>query len=358
MCRAANRGSGSGRWRRRRLALRPSPAGASSSRPRHARDDDQQAEGGVGVHSLQVVRPRAAHGEHAGGGPQVGLGRRAVAEVEPGERAARAQAGDGAGVDDLPAERSGTWSEADHVVGDGDRLGIMLYDDHRVVVVVQAQQQIVHLVDVVGVQSAGGLVEDVGDVGQCRAEVADHLHALCLAPGSELDDRSRAISPSPSATKESSVRSGALDGSRSARTHVARSLICIARVGDADPCDPRRARGVAQPGAGALWARGEGDRVIDERAEMRLHRLSVLGEQRPRHAGDETLAGHVDAGDLHPRWLAVGEVVQLLAGRSADRLVGVEEARRAVRAEVPTTPVVARDAGRTPVEGLRVVVEL
>src|ERR671914_59305 len=43
-----------------------------------------------------------------------------------------------------------------------------------------AQQQVVHALDVVGVQADRRLVEDVGDVGERRPEVADHLRALRL----------------------------------------------------------------------------------------------------------------------------------------------------------------------------------
>src|SRR5438132_72802 len=44
-------------------------------------------------------------------------------------------------------------------------------------------QQAVHPLDVVRVQAGGRLVEDVGDVGERGAEVADHLDALRLTAG-------------------------------------------------------------------------------------------------------------------------------------------------------------------------------
>ena len=76
-----------------------------------------------------------------------------------------------------PGPRSTTWSAM------RDRLGLVLDDEHRVALVAQAQQQLVHPLDVVGMQADRRLVEDVGDVGQRRAEVADHLGALRLAAG-------------------------------------------------------------------------------------------------------------------------------------------------------------------------------
>jgi len=66
------------------------------------------------------------------------------------------------------------------VVGDRDRLGLVLHDQHGVALVAQLQQQVVHPLDVVGVQPDRRLVEDVGDVGERRPEVADHLGALRL----------------------------------------------------------------------------------------------------------------------------------------------------------------------------------
>ena len=82
---------------------------------------------------------------------------------------------------DLAAGRAGARAEVDDVVGDRDRLRLVLDDEHRVALVAQLQQQVVHPLDVVRVQADGRLVEDVGDVGERRAEVADHLGALRLA---------------------------------------------------------------------------------------------------------------------------------------------------------------------------------
>ena len=95
----------------------------------------------------------------------------------------RAQPLDGALEADRAAAGAGAGPEVDDVVGDRDRLGLVLHDEHGVALVAQLEQQVVHPLDVVRVQPDRGLVEDVGDVGQRRAEVADHLGALRLAPG-------------------------------------------------------------------------------------------------------------------------------------------------------------------------------
>ena len=91
--------------------------------------------------------------------------------------------------DDLAAGRRR--AEVDDVVGDRDHLGLVLDHEHGVALVAQPQQQPVHPLDVVRVQADGGLVEDVGDVGERRAEVADHLRALRLAARQRAGGRSR-----------------------------------------------------------------------------------------------------------------------------------------------------------------------
>ena len=66
----------------------------------------------------------------------------------------------------LAAGAAGSGAQVDDVVGDGDRLRLVLDDEHRVALVPQAQEQLVHALDVVGMEADRRLVEDVGDVGQ------------------------------------------------------------------------------------------------------------------------------------------------------------------------------------------------
>jgi hypothetical protein len=74
-----------------------------------------------------------------------------------------------------PGPRATTWSAIAIV------SGLCSTTDSVLPFVAQAQQQVVHPLDVMRVEAGGGLVEDVGDVGERGAEVADHLGALCLA---------------------------------------------------------------------------------------------------------------------------------------------------------------------------------
>ena len=151
------------------------------ARPGHAGDHDEHAERDVDVDVLQVVGGRAADLERAGRRAHRFLERGAVVEVAAGEGAARAQAVDRALEHDLATARARAGTEVDDVVGDGDRLRLVLDDQHGVALVAQLQQQLVHPRDVVRVQPDRRLVEHVGHVGERRPEVADHLGALRLA---------------------------------------------------------------------------------------------------------------------------------------------------------------------------------
>ena len=265
---------------------------------------------------------------------------------------------------DLAAGRAGAGAEVDDVVGDRDRLRLVLHDEHRVALVAQLQQQVVHPLDVVRVQPDRRLVEDVGDVGERRAEVADHLGALRLAAGQRARRAGRARG-SPARSRRTSrgcaaapPSSGATDGSSRPRTQSARSLICIAQASAMlIPLifDDRAAS--AEPGAVALGAGREGDRPLHERADVRLQRVDVLGQHRLLDLRDQPLVGQVDALDLDLGRLLVEQVVQLLLGELADRLVRVEEAAAAEDAAVPAVHAVAGDGQRTLVERLAVVVQ-
>src|SRR5699024_4040670 len=89
-----------------------------------------------------------------------------VIDVVTGQCARGAQTGHITGVGDLTAGRARAGAQVHHVVGDGDRLGLVFDHQHRVALVTQIQQKVVHPCDVVRVQPHGGFVEDVGDVAE------------------------------------------------------------------------------------------------------------------------------------------------------------------------------------------------
>ena len=134
----------------------------------------------VDVHVPDVVGGGAAHLQDAGGRPDRVFEPGPVVEVPAGHGVAAAEAVDGPLVADPPALGAGAGSQVDDVVGDRDGLGLVFDDEKGVALVAQPQEQGVHPFDVVGVQSDRGLVEDVGDVREGRAQVSDHLDPLGL----------------------------------------------------------------------------------------------------------------------------------------------------------------------------------
>ncbi len=250
------------------------------------------------------------------------------------------------------------------MVGDGDRLRLVLHHQHGVALVAQAQQQVVHPLDVMGVQSDGRLVEDVGDIGERGAEVPDHLGALRLAAGErargpvereiaepDLHERVQGVTELGEQRRHRRIIDPAGPFGKVADLHRA-------DVGDVDLADPRGADQLAEPGAVALGALGEGDRPVHEGPDVRLHRLAVLGEEGLLDLRDQPLIGEVDAVDLHLGRLAVQEVVPLLLGVLADRLLLVEEARLGDDPHHPAVPGVGGDGERVLGERLGVVEQL
>jgi hypothetical protein len=288
----------------------------------------------VDVDVAQVVGGGAADLQRAGGGAHRRLQAGAVVQVAAGQGAAVPQALDGALEDHLAAGGPGAGAKVDGVVGDRDRVRLVLHDQHGVALVAQPQQQLVHPLDVVGVQPGGGLVEDVGDVGERRAQVADHLGALRLA----ARQRARRPLQRQVAQPDRHKRVQGLPQRRQQRRHRRRvqpadplgqvADLHRARVGDVDPGDLRRSGGLVESGAVAVGTGGEGDRPFHERADVRLQRVGILGQKRLVYLGDQPLIGEVDAVDLDLDRLLVEEVVQLGLGVVADRLVRVQEARR------------------------------
>ena len=166
-------------------------------------------------------------------------------------------------VADGAARRTGAGAEIDDVVRDRDGLRLVLHDEHRVALVAQLQQQVVHPLYVMGVQSDGGLVEDIGDVGERGAEMADHLGALRLAA------RQRARRPVEREVAQADLheRVEGVQQLREQRRHrwLVKSADPVgdvgdlhgAGVGDVDLADPRRAGRLAEAGATAV---GTGER--------------------------------------------------------------------------------------------------
>ena len=271
------------------------------ARPGHAGEHDEDAERDVDVDVLEVVQVGPAHLERSGRPADLRLERGAVVEVLAGRGAAAAQTRDVALEHDGAAVAPRTRTEVDDVVGDLDHLRLVLDDEHRVALVAQLEQQLVHPLDVVRVQPDRRLVEDVGDVGERRAEVADHPRALGLAARqragraleaevaeADLDERVERVPQRVEQRRDRRLVEAA---------HPLGEVVDLhrARVRDVDGADPRRPGGGVEPRALAVGAGGERDHPLDEGADVRLHRVDVLGEHRLLDLGDQPGVGEVDA---------------------------------------------------------------
>ena len=273
------------------------------ARARHAGDHHQHAERDVDVDVLQVVgaRRRAPPAPPTASAPTSFSEARSSRCRPVSVSLARSPSTVPSNTTSPPAG-AGAGAEVDDVVGDRDRLRLVLDDEHGVALVAQLQQQVVHPLDVVRVQADRRLVEDVGDVGERRAEVADHLGALRLAA------RQRARRPVEREVAEPDLHervercaaappsSGATDGSSRPRDPLGQVAdLHRAGVGDVDPLDLRRPGRLAEPGAVALGAGGERHRPLHEGADVRLHRVDVLGQERLLDLRDQARVGQVDA---------------------------------------------------------------
>ena len=100
-----------------------------------AGDDDEHPERDVDVDVAQVVRRRAADLEPAGWRPHRLLEGGPVVEMAAGDSVAGPQPLDGALEADGAARCAGAGAEVDDVVGDRDRLRLVLHDEHCVALV-------------------------------------------------------------------------------------------------------------------------------------------------------------------------------------------------------------------------------
>jgi len=256
----------------------------------------------------------------------------AMIEVPSRDRPRHAQPRDIARERDLAPIAPRTRAEVDDVIGDLDDLGLVLHDENRVALVAQTPKQSVHPLDVMRMQTGCGFVEDVGDVGQTRAHVPDHLGSLRLAarqrPGCSVQ---RQVAQTDLHKRVDRLQQpldercdlGIID--RSQPLAEIRDLHGRG-VGDADSGDLRGTCCLVQARAMTLGTGRKSDRAVDEGSDVGLKGIAVLLQKALGYAGNEPLVGHVDALHLDLRGLLVQEVGELALRIVANLLVGIEEA--------------------------------
>ena len=131
----------------------------------------------------------------------------------------------------------------------------MLDDEDGVALVAEALQEAVHLLHVVRVEADRRLVEDVGHIGQGRAEVADHLRALRLAArqGRRLPVQAQ-VAEADVDHRVEQVQQGLEDRAEAGVLDAAQEVGQVAdlhrgEIGDVATVDQRGARQRVEPGA-------------------------------------------------------------------------------------------------------------
>jgi hypothetical protein len=252
--------------------------------------------------------------------------------VPAGHGVAGPQPVDGALEDHLATGRTGAGAEVDDVVGDRDRLRLVLDDQHGVALVPQLQQQVVHSLDVVRMQADRRLVEHVRDVGQRGPHLPDHLRPLRLTAGQragrpverevtepDLDERVERLPERDQQRRHRRLVQPAHPPGRSLISIAQASAMLTPSIFEDRACLP-------QPGAVAVragvnvTARSTNARMCGCIASTSLDSIDFWMR------GIQTLVREVDALDLDLGRLLVEQVVELPLGELLDRLVRVEEA--------------------------------
>ena len=216
------------------------------------------------------------------------------------------------------------------MVGDEDRLGFVFDDEYRVAFVAQCQKQLVHRLDVVRVQADRRFVEDVSDVRERRAQVADEFDPLGLSPGQRpCRSVQRQISESD-VDERAHIRAQRIEQRRGVpRLDLVQPVRNVrdlqsADIGDRFPGDQRRAGCRVEACSLAFGAGGEHDGAVDEFADVLLHRVPVFGQERASDPRDQPVEGDVRAVDLDLLAFGIEQIVALLFVEVSDGFVRVE----------------------------------
>ena len=266
---------------------------------RHPGDRGEGAERDLHAHPLQVVLAGVVDDHELAVGLPADGGHRDA--LHPGQE----PSGERVGVrhhlvgrahrDHVPAQLARAGPEIDHVVGGPHGLLVVLHHQHRVAEVAQALERVEEPAVVPLVQADGGLVQDVEDTDQARADLGGEADALAF-PARErrrgpvqgqvvepdLGEEAEALAD----LLEYPARDGHLALGQGQRVEeLARRLDGEPHhVGDGPPRDLDRERLRPQPGAATGRAVPLGHEVLDFAAGVLGHRLLVAAIEQLHHA--------------------------------------------------------------------------
>ena len=315
----------------------------------HPGDGHEAAEGELDVDVVEVVLPGASHGDPVVTRAPAHLRHRDLAparEVGAGDRPRRGhQVVEGALDHDLATVDAGAGPDVDDVVGDPDRLLVVLDHDHRVAQVAQADHGVDEAAVVTLVEADRRLVEDVQDADQAAADLRRQADPLRLAAGQRARRPGQRQVVEAHVEQEGQPLVDLLEDPLGDHPVALRQLqpgeepgrVADGQAGDLVdvlPADLHRQRGRPQPGAATVRARHLPHVALDLLPGAVALRLGVA----PLQPGDDALvAGGVGPGPavavavLHQHLLAAGAVeddlavgrLQLLPRCRRGELVGV-----------------------------------
>ena len=126
-------------------------------------------------------------------------------------------------------------------------------------------------------------------------------------------------------------------------------------IGDGPTGDQGGPRGRIETSALAVGTGGEDDGPVDELPDVLLHRVSILGQERPLDPRDQPVEGDVRAVDPDLLAFGVEKVVSLLLIEVGDGFVRVEVAGFGEHAHGPTAGFVPGDRDGSVVQGFRLI---
>ncbi len=274
-------------------------------------------------HVRQVVAARADDADLARGvGPHAQARQRDAAlagEILPGDRLGiRLDIRRGSLRDQLAAVHAGAGTQVHHVVGLAYRLLVVLDHDHRVAEVAQLLERREQPAVVALMQSDRGLIEDVHDAGETRADLAGETNALRFAARERLGAAIERQVIESHVDEEAQPLDDALDDARGDFTAPALERELreeLERAADgqvrhlrqAVAGDEHEARRAVQSRALAFRARPHAEVARQLLAHHRRLRLAVA----PRQVGNDALEGMALARALPGRF-AVAELDGLL----------------------------------------------
>ena len=246
--------------------------------------------------------------------------------------------------DDAAALATRSGAQVNDVVGDADHLAVMLDEQHGVARIAQAPHRVLHLLDIVVVETRTGFVKDIEHIGQRRVDVLGDFATLGLAARERTHGALQAQVTQADFLEGRQAGADGLLEVHGQRCREGLDPLVEARdrhgagIGDVDALDLAREHSGAQARAVAVGAGAH----VEHRVEHGGVQQALLAvDDAAVHARNDALVfgrfRPVGRGILEADLRAVEEQVEFLGAVVADFLVQVEQAAVGVAYPAPAT---------------------